>query len=454
MSHFSTIAEKNGGVADHGQEDSNKQEVEPRRPSRKSISSFTSGHGSGGSGGECVGRVWGQSESALERDKAVALSCWLLMGGNEDTLRNGAGEDASGWKGVEVVEGRVTELLWGAEGLSSCIPPDIGHLNKLTTLLLNNNALKGCIPCEIGSLTSLTSLALSTNDLEGEIPFSFARLNRLTNLSLVGNNKIESNEQIPNHLQTHAETQAYLATLWRPQALRLITYGIAIARRRQARMSSDGGAGTPPDPFFAFLATHEDSVTDLILSYLDPDYCCIKDRNALLKCWRSLGGIEDDLREGYGDDVSRWKGVKEVEDGRVTKVDWGELSLTGTIPAEIGELDGLRELWLYGNEISSIPSEIGKLASLDCIWLYNCRLEGPLPAEIGNLISLRTLDLSTNKLSGPVPPTLAKLTNLSQLYLRDNDFSTVCPPHRVANDKEIVQGFLASLKLEGENKNS
>ena len=65
------------------------------------------------------------------------------------------------------------------------------------------------------------------------------------------------------------------------------------------------------------------------------------------------------------------------------------------------------------------------------------------------MISLRALDLSTNNLSGPVPQTLANLTNLSQLYLRNNDFSTVCPPHRVANDKETVQGFLASLKLEG-----
>ena len=112
----------------------------------------------------------------------------------------------------------MTELSWGAEGLSSSIPPEIGDLQKLTTLLLNNNALKGEVPWEIGAnLKSLTCLALSTNDLEGRVPFSFVSLTRLKNLSLVGNNKIDSASAPDGHLHDLANTQAYLATLWRPQ---------------------------------------------------------------------------------------------------------------------------------------------------------------------------------------------------------------------------------------------
>ena len=85
ISHFSTIAEKAGGIT-HAQEEDKKEEVAPpRRPSRPSITS---------------------ASSALEHDKATTLSCWLAMGGEEDTLINGAGEDVSGWKGVDVVEGR------------------------------------------------------------------------------------------------------------------------------------------------------------------------------------------------------------------------------------------------------------------------------------------------------------------------------------------------------------
>ena len=58
--------------------------------------------------------------------------------------------------------------------------------------------------------------------------------------------------------------QAHL-TLWRPQALRFLTHGIAITKKRQEAVST-----TPaPHPFFTFLITCEDA-TDYILSFLNP----------------------------------------------------------------------------------------------------------------------------------------------------------------------------------------
>ena len=35
-----------------------------------------------------------------------------------------------------------------------------------------------------------------------------------------------------------------------------------------------------------------------------------------------------------------------------------------SMPAEIGQLASLRELYLYGNQLTSVPVEIGQLTSL------------------------------------------------------------------------------------------
>ena len=35
-----------------------------------------------------------------------------------------------------------------------------------------------------------------------------------------------------------------------------------------------------------------------------------------------------------------------------------------SVPAEIGQLASLRELYLYGNQLTSVPVEIGQLTSL------------------------------------------------------------------------------------------
>ena len=165
-----------------------------------------------------------------------------------------------------------------------------------------------------------------------------------------------------------------------------------------------------------------------------------RDKVYVLRCWLALGGKEDTLRRRYrdpgewkmrdepSDTVSEWFGVT-VEGGRVTKLDWQKYRirepLTGTIPAEIGALDGLIELSLNHNLICGhLPSEIGRLTSLIGLSLSNNCLEGPLPAELGALTALHTLYLEDNNFTGEIPSTLANLTNLNSLSLHDNNFDT------------------------------
>ena len=254
----------------------------------------------------------------------------------------------------------------------------------------------------------------------------------------------------------------------RPTVLRFLKYGIAISKKQQGALTN---------PFFDFLATHEDTLYDLILSFLDPLYCCNKDRSALLTCWKSLGdGNEDDLRQGYGDDVARWKGVERVNGARVTAVHWIRMGFTGNLPAAVGELDGMKSLYLQFNEIGGhLPPEIGNLTLLASLSLESNCIHGPLPQSIGNLTSLTTLYLNDNMFSGAIPASLANLTSPPLVHLAlfgntftnddvppdfievdiwdDSDFDPDDPDADVFalmdgqnGDKKRLRDFMASLK--------
>ena len=187
-----------------------------------------------------------------------------------------------------------------------------------------------------------------------------------------------------------------------------------------------------------------------------------RDKVYVLRCYLTMGGKEDTLRRKYedeetdelkmrdepSDNASEWWGV-EVEGGRVTVLNWwrakiGE-SLTGTIPAEIGALDGLTYLDLRDNQICGhLPSEIGRLTSLTHFILYKNRLEGPLPAELGALTALAYLWLSNNEFTGKIPSTLANLTNVENLTLSGNNFDTDVPSYTIY--REEAQKYLATLR--------
>ena len=73
------------------------------------------------------------------------------------------------------------------------------------------------------------------------------------------------------------------------------------------------------------------------------------------------------------------------------------------LPPEIGNLTGLTQLNLTGNQLTGLPPEIGNLTSLTELNLHNNQLRTVLPPEIGNLTSLTVLDLSANVLESSVP---------------------------------------------------
>ncbi|MXZ05190.1 MAG: hypothetical protein F4Y90_06795, partial [Rhodothermaceae bacterium] len=117
--------------------------------------------------------------------------------------------------------------------------------------------------------------------------------------------------------------------------------------------------------------------------------------------------------------------------GNLTQLQRLELdrnSLTGNIPNELGDLAQLRRLELHTNSFTGeIPSELGNLVQLQRLELGANSLTGEIPSELGNLTQLQRLDLGANSLSGDIPSELGNLSQLTQLYLHDNAFTGRLP---------------------------
>ena len=138
--------------------------------------------------------------------------------------------------------------------------------------------------------------------------------------------------------------------------------------------------------------------------------------------------------------IDEWEGVVIGAD-RVWGIDLGETGLSGSLPAELGNLSELGYLWLYDNELSgSIPPELGNIASLQSLSIDRNRLSGPVRPELGKLVNLSYLSLGLNELSGPIPPELGNLKSLETLWLPYGRLSGSIPPElgELSNLKSLV----------------
>ena len=163
------------------------------------------------------------------------------------------------------------------------------------------------------------------------------------------------------------------------------------------------------------------------------------DRAVLVTLYQSTGGANWDINTNWLSDrpIGEWHGVTTNSDGRVTDLILPGNNLTGTIPADLGELAGLSTLNLgrYWDD-----SEAGYISN---------QLTGSIPSELGDLIDLRVLDLAGNSLAGPIPLELASLSNLTWMSLRANQLTGEIPP-QLGLLSNLTYLLLASNRLTGE----
>ncbi len=169
------------------------------------------------------------------------------------------------------------------------------------------------------------------------------------------------------------------------------------------------------------------------------------DCDALLGAKATLAGMVT-LNWSASTAIGSWEGVTVAgTPKRVTNLNLGALGLTGTIPAELGLLTGLRGLWLSGNQLTGpLPTELGNLSRLTGLGLSGNRLTGGIPVGLGRLTNLTSLWLQRNRLDGAIPAELGNLASLRELYLGGNTLTGCLPPAL----KSVATNDLASLGLD------
>ena len=343
-----------------------------------------------------------------EANPGLAADCNLLIG-----MRTGQWADIEGlwswdypytidsWRGVTLGGEplRVTELdLSWLTSLSGGIPPEIAQLDQLVALNLSVNTLAGPIPPQLGRLANLRTLSLAFNDLSGPIPPQLGLLKELRYLYLDGNRlsgavpaELGELPHLQNLMLAGNEFQGPL-----PEALRQVE-----------EHDLDRGLLCLPGVVGAQLQ-RDCSVLLLARSALDP---------------------KGKLNWAPTTPISSWQGV--VVGGsplRVVELRLRRLGLGGSLPGQLGALDGLEELLLDRNGLTGpIPPQLGRLTNLWHLALDYNALTGPVPPQLANLSELRQLSLSNNRLSGALPAALGTMPNLESLGLGGNRFAGDLP---------------------------
>ena len=177
----------------------------------------------------------------------------------------------------------------------------------------------------------------------------------------------------------------------------------------------------------------------------------IPDHTALVALYHATGGPNWANNSNWLSDrpLGEWNGVTTDGDGRVTRLDLQENRLSGSVPAELGNLSNLEILSLHQNQLSGlIPAELGILSNLQELYLGFNKLNGSIPVELGNLSNLEILSLHQNQLSGSIPAELGALSHLHLLSLAGNQLAGVIPTE-LGNLSNLENLDLGSNQLSG-----
>jgi hypothetical protein len=175
-----------------------------------------------------------------------------------------------------------------------------------------------------------------------------------------------------------------------------------------------------------------------------------QDSLALVALYDSTDGTNWTNNENWlNGPVATWSYVT-VSNNRVVDISLYRNNLNGSIPTEIGDLDGLRGLHLGENSLTgNIPAEIGNLTDLTTLYLFQNQLEGPITNTIGNLVNLEQFAISSNNLTGEIPSEIGNLTKLVRIQLYRNNLSGTLPKS-IGNLTNLVKLQLYENQLTGD----
>ena len=302
--------------------------------------------------------------------------------------------------------------LWMNQ-LTGSLPPELGNLSNLSVLYLWRNQLSGNLPPELGNLTNLNYLYLSDNLFSGSIPLEIGNLSALIMLDLSGN---QFSGNIPAELG-NISTLYTLDIQDNPNLTGALPSNLTNLNLFGFRFGNTELC-EPDDPVFQ---TWLDSIRILSRTgVLCSEYCCSHTNDvpqteceALVALFKNTGGYDWISNTNWimTSTISAWYGVT-ISSNHVTEIDLAGNHMLGSILAEIGNLTGLKDLYLGENQIrGTIPPEAGNMIALEIIRLNGNLLQSDVPETFFNLINLLDpgmawdggdgLDLDDNYLNVP-----------------------------------------------------
>ena len=150
------------------------------------------------------------------------------------------------------------------------------------------------------------------------------------------------------------------------------------------------------------------------------------DRAALVALYNATNGDNWYSNTNWLSDepMSGWYGVTTNADGRVNDLYLWGINLSGTLPAELGNLALVERLGFERNNlVGPIPPEIGNLRHLTWFTANENQLSGAIPAELANLTNFAVVDLVGNDLTC-MPQAVREAWSSSSWFFVDNDLAT------------------------------
>ncbi|EEF43837.1 probable inactive receptor kinase At2g26730 [Ricinus communis] len=134
-----------------------------------------------------------------------------------------------------------------------------------------------------------------------------------------------------------------------------------------------------------------------------------------------------------------WVGVScDSQFQTVTKIVLDDFNFTGYFDASsLCMLNSLVVLSLTRNNVGgSVPAEIGNCEGLTHLYLRHNRFSGPIPETLSQLSNLKRLDISNNYFSGEISG-LSRISGLVSLLAQENQLSGVIPDLDFSNLQEF-----------------
>ncbi|CAH8538922.1 unnamed protein product [Schistosoma bovis] len=130
------------------------------------------------------------------------------------------------------------------------------------------------------------------------------------------------------------------------------------------------------------------------------------------------------MKKAKPPDIS--KEVAQCRESHNDYLDFSNMNLQQIPNAIFKDLSFIKDLFLYGNKLTTLPSSISHLTNLKRLLLQqNWLTASGIPNEITKLINLEQLDLRYNRLDGPLPTCICGLYNLEHLLLTYNKLTHI-----------------------------